>query len=359
MASNKFIVNEKIQDLKLYGELKEEDISKKHLTQELINQFIDPSIINLTTIAGEENLGIQKICVGGIIVTPRYIGENIVNAFNDRQREHIANHTMAHKILCERRDEAACLLFLTLRDLTKEYSDGSFKNLDNGELCKLVQSNLYEIVEDRLPWIIDYSKHVVRDYYSISTNRLKIKLNFILDDGIHDIDIDESNGLVKNKGGLLLNGFLDELKFYEDNLTYSVGDDVGIICQVLCPSGLPRNKKWIQIDIGISFSGKRQYKESVTNALIREAKEEIHIKVHDDVINTANVSHPWNTKLFYGSLNKGVGYEGFEVQMWEVLYEDQIQLLDEEPRDYSFCRCEKRNKLINAHKKILRHMLKK
>jgi hypothetical protein len=336
----KYIPNEVVQDNSLYGELKEDDIVKKYLTADIIKSFQTNSPI---LIPGEENLGIQKVCFGGMIITTESIGERCCHNYNLTQKQHIKNKTLAHKSLCERNDEATSLLFLTLRDFV---GDVDYKSLNNKELCNLVQNNIQQIVEEKLPWVINYSKHIVRDYYSLPANRLKIKLNFILDDGIYD----ESEPGRKVSGGLLVNGFLKELEYYDNEWGSCMNEEIGIICQVLSPTGLPRNKKWIQIDVGISFIGKRHYGEDIVNATIRQAKSDIRLSVHPDVIKMSII----NNNIYYGSLPNGAGYEGYEIYIWEVLYPDQLQIEEEKECDSSFCKCSERYASIDIHKQLLR-----
>jgi hypothetical protein len=279
----------------------------------------------------------KKLSIGGIIITRRSIAEELIKSFNHRQRTHMQEKTFPHKFLCERREEAAGLIFLTLQDMLGETAD--YRAMDRQELCHLVQTNIQFIVEKRLSWLISYSKHIIRDYYSLSTNRLKIKLNFLLDDGKYEpAECDE-----KVAGGLILNGFLDELLFYKTELDPFINEDTGVICRVLCPSGLPRSKKWIQIDVGISFTGKRNYMEPISQALIRKAAEEIHIGVAPTVCYAA-------TKLYYGHLPHGVNYEGFEIHIWEVLYDDQIYLMEEQELNVKFCKCDARTNIINQYR---------
>lgn len=345
--SIKHFPNEVIQDTALYGELKENDIVKKYATPEIINSYYTDNPI---VISGEEHLGMQKISFGGLIITTESIGEQFCYEYNSNQRKHIKNKTFAHKALCARNDDATSLLFLTLRDFV---GDSDYKMLSNKELCVLVQNNVQNIVEEKLQWVINYSKHIVRDYYSLSSNRLKIKLNFILDDGVYDDS--------QIRGGLLINGLLEELEYYEKEWN-CMQEKIGIICQVLSPTGLPRNKKWIQIDVGISFVGKRNYKENINNATIRQAKTDMRMSVHQDVIKTAIV----NNKLYYGSLPNGIGYEGCEIYIWEILYPDQLKLEEEASQNDNnkdkkrsknkkpFCKCKERYASIDEHKLKMR-----
>ena len=330
----KFIQNDCIQENDLFGILEEDNIAKKYMLD------------NNTIIKGEEFLGIKKLNIGGIIVITETIANNLIEEFNERQKQHIKDKTFPHKILCERREEAASLIFITLKDLVGELSDGSYRNTDRHQLCQLIQSNIQKIVEERLSWLITYSKHIIRDYYSISSNRLKIKLNYILDDGKYDMSSEDE----KTKGGLILNGFLDELFFYNTELSPYINDNIGIICQVLCPSGLPRSKKWIQIDVGISFIGKRNYKETIEDALTRKSLEEIHIRVSNDVKKNAN-------KLYYANIPNITSYDGSEIHIWEILYPDQISIIEENELNMKFCKCKKRTELINKHKIMLKNTL--
>lgn len=341
---NKFIINEKIQNNNLFGSPKIENISKKYLNNDLIQNFKTN-----TTIPGEENLGIQKTCIGGIIVIKDYIGMDIVDKFNERQYTHIKNKTFSHKILCERKEEISAMIFVTLDDLLGGFKK-TYKELTNKELCYLVNENLYKLIEIKAPWLINYSKCVIRDYYSVNSNKLRIKANYIIDDGIYD-NIDENY----IKGGLLINNLLETMEFYENNLGMYIHENVGILCQVLTPSGSPKNRKWTQIDVGISFLGKRLFKEDIKTSLPRIMKNDIHIQIHEDVIKESFLS---DKKLFYGSLKKGQGYEGVQVNILEILYPDQIKLLDEDLLNYNFCKCSSRNKIILDHKTKIQSTLK-
>lgn len=334
---NKYQPNDIVQNNGLYGELKEENLSKKYLNGSYSTKETP------TVIPGEEHLGIQKTSFGGIIISTESIGEQLCCDYNARQIAHIKKKTFAHKALCERNNEATGLLFLTLWDMVQ---DNDYKSLSNKDLCVLVQNNIQSIVEEKLYWIVNYSKHVVRDYYSLSSNRLKIKLNFILDDGIYE----ESELGEKTKGGLLMNGLLQELEYYDNAWSNCMNERIGMVCQVLSPSGLPRNKKWIQIDVGISFIGKRKYKENIISACIRQAKSDVNIRVHDDVIKTSIV----NNKIYYGSA-PNPSYEGYEIYIWEILYKDQLKLEEEERANITFCKCEERYTSIENHKRNMRN----
>ncbi len=334
-------LNLEIQNNKLYGELKENDIVKKYVTEEIINAHLSGNYI---TISGEEHLSVQKMSFGGIIITTEKIGQEYCDKYNVNQMKYIKNKTFAHKSLCDRNEEATGLLFITIDDLVE---NENYKEIPNKDLCNLVKKNIQKIVEDKLQWIIDYSKHIIKDYYSLPPNRLKIKPNFIFDDGVYE---DES-GI---KGGLLINGLLQELEFYNNEWSYCMQDKIGMLCQVLSPSGLPRNKKWCQIDIGLSFIGKRNYKENMLNALVRQAELDISAVVHPDVIKESMLID----KLYYGSLPEGKGYEGYEIYIWEILYQDQLtfKCVNKNEKKNVFCKCKERNDLINSHKeKIYRY----
>lgn len=352
---SKFVPNLFIQQNSLYGEVKEGDIAKKHLTNEIIKSFYNlndfensnssnnsnnPNSKKRIIIPEEDDLGVQKTVFGGLIITTKTIGEDYCNEYNRNQQAHIKNKTYAHKSLCENRDEPIGLLFLTLYDFV---GDLDYNSLDNRTLCASIQSNIQSAVERKLPWVIKYAKHVIKDYYSMSSNKLKIKLNFILDDGKYETTTDNLNE--KTKGGLLLNGFLRELEYYTTEMEGPMDDYIGIICQVLAPNGMPCNKKWLQIDVGISFIGKRLHKESLTNACIRQAKT-IRASVHQDVIRTSNM----NNKLYYSSFPDGSGYEGYTIFIWEIFYEDQLKMENENPLDKHFCKCSERYDSIDEYR---------
>jgi hypothetical protein len=330
--------NLNIQDNILYGNSIEENIAKKYLTQDIINSFYSDE---KKFIKDEEDLGRQKTVTGGIIITTRTIGENFCTTYNNTNKQHIKNSALVHKSLCERREEPIALLFITLTDLVGSVDHQS---LENKVLCELIQENIQKIILESLPWVVSYSKNIIKDYYSFSPTKLKTKLNFVLDDGIYvKNDLNK-----KTKGGLLLNGLLEELEFYESELNFTMKENMGFICQILAPNGLPRNKKWPQIDLGISFIGKRLHKEDIAVAAIRHAKKSIRVEVHPDVIKLALKSN----KLYYDSLSCGSGYEGFCIYIWEVLYPDQLRVLNENELNYSFCKCSERFASINAHKKL-------
>lgn len=329
-----------IQDPALFGEEKKLDISKNHLSPELVDQNFESSSVK--TIIGEEESGVVKHSMGGLIITRKSIGEHIVDAFNSRQHKHIKNHSFAHKILCERKEEAVALVFLTLDDLLGKGKD-KYVEFSPEALCKRILVNIHSIVESRLRWVINYSRHVIKDYYNIIPNRLKIKLNFLLDDGVYSCTSDSDHE--NTYGGLLLNNLLNELDFYSSNWSGLFGEDIGMICQVLCPSGLPKNKKWTQIDVGLSFSGKRLYTENMYDALMRTCRSQIHIQPTYDVAATGII----NNKLYYGSRRDGTGYNGFEIHIWEVMYADQISIMEEADLNYNFCNCDKRSSIIDEN----------
>lgn len=319
----KFINNENILNETLYGKLKEGDLAKNHIVDGVI----------------ENEKTKEKLFGGSLIITRESIARDIIEEFNTRQKNHIKNHTMAHKDLCERREEAIALTFITLKDLFKDHN---ILTLSPKEKCDIARENIQNIIETELEWMLNYSKHIVRDYYSINSNRLKIKLNYILDDGKYDNEENEK------RGGLLLNGIIDELIFYEEEMANYINENIGMICQILGPTGLPRNKKWIQVDVGVSAIGKRLYLEDLNTTIMRKSKEQIHITVTDDVVN-----NPVGKLYYYGApLIKN--YNGCEIHIWEVLYPDQINLIDEKDLCYNFCECLSRNKIINDHKVFLR-----
>ncbi len=333
--------NEEIQKDHYYGKLKERNIAKDHLTDKLINEH---AVGNYITIAGEESIGVQKVSFGGVIITTEKIGQKFCDNYNSVQINNIRNKTFAHKALCARQDEATGLLFLTLGDFI---NGENYKNLTNKEICTLVKCNLCIIIEEKMQWVVQYSKHVVKDYYNMSFNRLKIKPNFILDDGVYD---DETGA----KGGLLIRGLLQELEFYEKEWTHCMGERIGMICQVLSPSGLPRNKKWIQIDVGISFIGKRNYMEHMGDAVVRQIKSDIMARVHPNVIK-AGFAH---RELFYGvpytKRNQAeISYDGYDIFVWEVLYDDQLEFVpDSDNKSGEFCKCKERYTSIDQYKML-------
>ncbi len=288
-------------------------------------------------IAGEEHMGIQKPLFGGIIITRESIGKAFCNNYNESQRLHIQYKTISHKALCEVRDEPLGLIFLTLDDFLGNSTE-DYASFDNRELCTLVKENLKTSLEREMPWLIEHSKKIINDYYGIPSNKLPIKLNFRFDDGKYGSPQSPSNRMI---GGLLLNGFLQELECYTELLADSFCEDIGVICQVLAPNGMPTNKKWAQIDIGISFVGKRLFQETLEEACIRQART-IRAQVHPDVIKLARDDA---NKLYYSS-NDPFSYEGQVFYIWEVLYPDQITFIDEEPLDTSFCKCKERQSAI-------------
>jgi hypothetical protein len=146
-----------LQDSNLFGPIKQEDSAKKHLKQIFTKKdddyVITKDIDNI--VKGEEEFGAQRVCVGGIIITPRKIGERYATMFNERQLWHLQNDTMQHKILCERRDEASALVFLTADDLLKGYNG---EDLSSRDLCGIIRQNVYKIISDRFPELVEYSK---------------------------------------------------------------------------------------------------------------------------------------------------------------------------------------------------------
>lgn len=317
-------INNKIQSNYLFGRPKYQDPVKKYLKTDAIKQT--------EVIEGEEK--VIRIGAGSVIITRETIGMEIANNFNHKQKHNIKSRIFEHKILCESKNEPAAIIFVSLRDMVGElYEDDKYKDLSQKEICDLIQTNLCSIIENEVPWILGYSKHIIRDYYNIMINKVKVKLNFILD-----------NGDYENNNGLLINGILEELEYYENNCSFN--EDIGILCQVLIPSGLPKSKKWTQIDIGITISGKRNYKESIKEALVRETNEQLHIKINDKILDRSAKGYPLNNKLFYGGLDNGEGYEGYEVHLWEIFYFDQYEIIKEQINN-NFCKCHERQKIIN------------
>lgn len=351
-------------------ELKNKNLYKKKILEDLARKKIVRSM-NGYYIRGEEELGNQRVCVGGIILTNAKIGQDFANRFNERQKQHILNKTFEHKLLCERKDEASAVLFLTLRDMIGDLNPST---ISPKKLCSIVSNNIKTIIVNKFPWIIEHSENIINDYYSKSKSKLKIKLNFILDDNKPtEIDLDKTE---KYRGGLLLNGLMDQIQQFNREMYYShyqhfskeninsmnngINEwdafykqnydnllDNGVLCQILCPSGLPEYHKWIQIDVGISFSGKRKYKECIIDALKREAGEEIHVQVGKNVISRGVQCE----KLYYGGEETHLhDIEGFEIHMWKIFRESEITLLDEPELDYSFCKCRERHNIIDIYK---------
>jgi 8-oxo-dGTP pyrophosphatase MutT (NUDIX family) len=111
---------------------------------------------------------------------------------------------------------------------------------------------------------------------------------------------------------------------------------------------LPKYKQWIQVDVGISFAGKRKFRESIQDALIREAREEIHIRFRDSEIYEL-AKEPFTKTLYYGCEKNKKSCLGFEIYIFEVLFPDQIELCDENISQ-EFCKCEERKKIISSRK---------
>jgi hypothetical protein len=318
-----------IQENSLYGSSEHEDLVKKRISAELIKSG--------KVLPGEEHLDIQKSAFGSIIITTKEIGTRICNEFNEKQKKHISEKTFSHKFLCERRDEASALLFLTLRDLIGNNFVDEYKQ-KREEICEYIAHNIKGIVKQRLPWLVEFSTNILLDYYGLSANRLKIKSNYILDDE----DYDESQLGKVTKGGLILNGLLDELDFYEKKLPTKC---IGFICQILSPSGLPRNRKWAQIDAGITSIGKREYKKDLLESAIENLHKTTNIILHADMTNCHNT-------VYYSSLPDGSGYEGYTIFIWEAFYDD-VLYLEDIPINKSFCKCAQRNSII-CEKKLSR-----
>jgi hypothetical protein len=310
-----------IENEALYGKLPAENYAKVLLSND--KACTEP-------LAGEEQLGRQHVCAGGIITTTRQIGEAFAAEFNARQLAHVQQNTFEHKLLCERREEAAALVFMSLHDFIYPYTCETYLDLSRRELCDVAADNVIEKIETELPWLMEYSQHILHHYYALDKSKLKIKLNFIMDDGVYDN--------APQKGGILLNGLLDHLGFYNKEHSPYTKQEMGILCQVLCPSGLPKKKKWSQIDLGVSFTGKRLLGEPIYNTLIRDACKQIHARVLHEVIDEGITTD----KLYYGCAPNIIMHNGFEIHNWEVLYPDQIFIVDEEPLNMSFCKCAER-----------------
>lgn len=306
-----------IQDNNLFGNNKYEDIAKNHI----VNSIIE----------GETNS--ERINFGAIIITTEDIGYDIVNKYNTRQISNINDGNYEHKILCERKVEPAALIFVTIHELLGDIRD-SYKTMEKKEVSTIALKNLQFILKRQIPWITKYTKYVLKTFYDL-TSKLKIKFNFIMDDLIYD---DSPNS---SKGGLLTNGFLDELDYYDCN----VKKYTGAICQVFIPSGLPRDRKWTQIDVGISISGKRLYQETIKDGLLRKIMQ-MGLHVDPNIIANAK-GYPYSKKLYYGGAKNGNGIEGHEIDVLEIVYEDQLQLIDEQTLDYNFCKCKEREILIS------------
>lgn len=338
MNRRKIEINDYIQSPELYGIRKEADLVKHYISSEALN-----NAKNGIPISGESS--VMKSSFGGVIITRRSIGEKICELFNNEKIELIKNKSQAHISLCERKDEASALLFITLNDLEPNFE--SF--LTNGQerlLCQIINNNLRDIVEHRLQWLINYSKHVIRDYYSLVPNRIRIKPNYLLDDGVYP-DPSDTRYSAEKSGGLLINGLLDLLKYYTE--TSSFHEDIGIICQVLSPTGLPKNKKWTQIDVGVSFVGKRLYKESIIDALLRQVNYEIHCSLSNEVLQES-VSDT-ESVMGYGTKSILNSYEGTAVYPLEVWYSDQISYKKYHLNWKDFCKCADRYKSIEYHKR--------
>jgi len=349
---------DEIQNKKLFGSYKNLDFLKKKIKPIHLEQFKN-NMSSLTKnnsfrqcqnvyekndfnfeFIDEKISKVQRSTAGAIIITDSNIADKILNPFNDAKKIAMENGSFAHKTLCEQRDEIAGLVFLTLDDLLGG-PDVNYAEIPNDELCSLIENNIQIIVKQNYPWIIKYSEHILKDYYSISAERLRIKLNFLLDDAVYG-----EGSLGESSGGLIINGLLDELEEYQNQLGSSPNNrKYGMICQILCPSGTPEKRKWFQIDVGVSFSGKRLAGETIEKVLNRECMEKLQLRIHPDVLKKASFNDP-NNKLYYGGLPMGIGYDGHEIRIWEVLYPDQFEIIKEVPSSYTFCRCEERNKII-------------
>jgi hypothetical protein len=322
-----FINNDILQSW-LYRKVAEKTTAKSRLTQESIDSAFSK---NPVLIRGEEHLGLQKTSFGGVIITTKTIGEEICEKYNETQKDSVLNKSFSHKALCEHREEVSALLFIKLSDLVAEPAD-----MNSKELCHHIQANISSVIREKLPWLVEYTKKLIVEHYSVLPNKLKIRPNYILDDGIYE-DCDSVL-----KGGLFLNGFLEMLDFYTEHLGLATRDEIGFIAQISSPNGLPRNKKWIQIDLGISFIGKRELGEDIKTACINKLYRTTRLRIDESAIF-------WEENmLHYATVPGGFGYEGYNIYIWEVLYRDQIMLDDEPPVDKTFCKCQEREKIITS-----------
>ncbi len=369
MHRQNLIINEEIQNRKLYVPSKKEDLAKYHVPAEHAEQFKQYFDTNGYQELPPAIADVRRMCIGGLIITNETLGERIASEFNTIQYAHLRAQTFAHKILCQRNDEAIALLFLTVQDFVGD-DFREYKNMPHRELLSLVKHNIRNIIEDRIGWVVAYSKQVLRDYYSVGVQRLKIKLNFIMDDGVIKDELEVSqdeyvNYLNTVKGGLLLNGLIDELIYYDDMFGNVTHQNYGAICQVLAPSGFPESKKWIQIDVGITFTGKRLHGESYEDALARKSKEEIFIHFNDKTLFNNKASAEKNKldelykSMYFGGIPQGLGYDGFYINIFEVLYADQVQIVENWTRDYTFCKCAHRAQIIESHRDKVKKMSKK
>lgn len=261
----------------------------------------------------------ERTCHGAIMVMPQSLGLKMATIFNERQRAHIKNNTFQHKMMCLRRPEPIALMFLSLGDII---NGEDYKTLDKKALCSMARSNILSILSTEYKWVIQHSKYVLEKYYNVPISRLRTKLNFVMDDGKYSSDPDIQ------QGGIICNGLIELLEEYNYNLSHKLEEPMGIICQILAPSGLPEAKKWLQIDVGLSTQGKRRVGQTIYDALENDLKEQLCMGVSYETRRLAQL----NNKLFYTSaLNKGYAeYDGFDIHIWEILTEYDYELLEEQ-----------------------------
>ncbi len=281
--------------------------------------------------------GETRVGVGAVIITPFDIGTEHVRKFNTWRQKTMTDMSFQRSINAGK-VEAYGLLFLTLADflgcdVNCEAADvyavlEAFVKLDKKKQCEHVAQNLRALVCKRLPWLVEYSKRIITEKYGLPASKLAIKPNFIYDDkNYDDFELHSAEDFAQeihfSRGGLLMNNFLYELNLYE------MGH--GVICEVLGPSGLPADKKWAQIDVGISFAGKRNLGESLTEAMERVCAERISTRIAPHVRKAGMPDYPWVSGLFYGGFldqnKQGVGFEGFEIHIWDVVREKDIEFI--------------------------------
>ncbi len=336
-------VSSPIGNLSLYGEERKEDIAKHHLkdtTTIIINDGKlmpngKPSSRKVDIIKGEEEMGMQPCNVGGIIITTESIGAVYCDTFNELQQQHLKDGTLAHKALCERRNEATALLFVRYQDLVAGMV-GEMEDMNKKSLCDTVRRNVQTIISDRLEWLVNHSIAVIEDYYGLQKEDFKITLNYILDDGNYDENVQAS----------MIYQFLKELRYYEKQYI-RIDNGVGAICQVLAPMGAPSKRLWCQMDLGISFVGRRLYKEDIEVAAVRRAGEDIRAIVSENIIINASIIN----KLLFVPPRSTTEYDGYQIFIWEVFFADQLKMYAERALNLSvFCKCAERRAVIERMK---------
>ncbi len=285
----------------------------------------------------------QRIAYGSIMITEESVANEITSKFNSQIKIDMENGTYEHKTLCNRSEEIAGLIFLTFEDLIGPDLIDCEDLPKYSVLCDIIENNIKTKIINEFPWLIKYSNYINKEYYGFSADKLKIKMNYMLDDA--------SMGCEDGKGGLFLSGLLSELEVYSNTIAYQNNKKFGMISQILIPSGLPEKRKWSQIDVGITLVGKRRLNEDILVGLQRDCMNKLHFKVHDDVLNKGNMNHPSN-KYYYGGLKNGVGFEGHEIHVWEILYLDQIEYVEcanSKGSSSNFCRCKIRGEIISRN----------